>query len=86
MSRSVAATLFDVDGTLVDTNYLHTVVWWEAFLQAEYEVPMAWTQRVIGMSSDQLLDACGTSGPGLPAQTRPVRIGRARPERRGLLA
>jgi HAD superfamily hydrolase (TIGR01509 family) len=56
MSGSVAATLFDVDGTLVDTNYLHTVAWWEAFLQAGYEVPMARIHRAIGMGSDQLLD------------------------------
>ena len=26
-----AGVLFDVDGTLVDTNYLHVVAWWEAF-------------------------------------------------------
>ncbi len=25
------AVIFDVDGTLVDTNYLHAVTWWEAF-------------------------------------------------------
>lgn len=30
MSRSVRAALFDVDGTLVDTNYLPAVTWWEA--------------------------------------------------------
>ena len=30
----VRAALFDVDGTLVDTNYLHAVTWWEAFAQA----------------------------------------------------
>jgi beta-phosphoglucomutase-like phosphatase (HAD superfamily) len=34
MTRPSAAALFDVDGTLVDSNYLHTVTWWEAFLQA----------------------------------------------------
>lgn len=22
--------LFDVDGTLVDTTYIHTVTWWQA--------------------------------------------------------
>jgi beta-phosphoglucomutase-like phosphatase (HAD superfamily) len=31
MSRSVTAALFDVDGTLVDSNYLHAVTWWQAF-------------------------------------------------------
>ena len=32
------AALFDVDGTLVDTNYLHVVTWWEAFRQAGHAV------------------------------------------------
>ena len=36
-----AGVLFDVDGTLVDTTYLHTVSWWEALRQAEHRVPMA---------------------------------------------
>jgi HAD superfamily hydrolase (TIGR01509 family) len=56
MSRSVRAALFDVDGTLVDTNYLHAVTWWEAFGQAGYQVPMTDIHRAIGMGSDQLLD------------------------------
>jgi HAD superfamily hydrolase (TIGR01509 family) len=51
-----AAALFDVDGTLVDTNYLHTVTWWEAFAQAGHHVPMARIHRAIGMGSDQMLD------------------------------
>lgn len=54
--RGLAAVLFDVDGTLVDTNYLHAVTWWEAFTQAGHEVPMAQIHRAIGMGSDQLLD------------------------------
>jgi beta-phosphoglucomutase-like phosphatase (HAD superfamily) len=57
MGESVKAVLFDVDGTLVDTTYLHAVSWWEAFAQAGHEVPMAWIHRAIGMGSDQLLDA-----------------------------
>jgi HAD superfamily hydrolase (TIGR01509 family) len=56
MTRPTAAVLFDVDGTLVDSNYLHAVTWWEAFLQAGHEVPMARIHRAIGMGSDQLLD------------------------------
>jgi HAD superfamily hydrolase (TIGR01509 family) len=62
MSESVKAVLFDVDGTLVDTNYLHTVCWWEAFAQAGHEVPMAPIHRAIGMGSDQLLDALLPAG------------------------
>lgn len=57
MGRPVTAALFDVDGTLIDTNYLHAVTWWEAFAQAGHQVPMADIHRAIGMGSDQLLDA-----------------------------
>jgi HAD superfamily hydrolase (TIGR01509 family) len=55
MSRSVRAALFDVDGTLVDTNYLHVVTWWQAFAQAGYQVSMTDIHRAIGMGSDQML-------------------------------
>ncbi|MGD9483873.1 HAD family hydrolase [Streptomyces sp. TRM70308] len=48
------AALFDVDGTLVDTNYLHTVAWWEAFRQAGHPVPMADVHRTVGMGADRL--------------------------------
>lgn len=48
--------LFDVDGTLVDTNYLHAVTWWQAFAQAGHYVPMTKIHRAIGMGSDQMLD------------------------------
>lgn len=50
------AVLFDVDGTLIDTAYLHTVAWWQAFRQAGLTVPMANIHRAIGMGSDHLLD------------------------------
>jgi HAD superfamily hydrolase (TIGR01509 family) len=56
MSGSLRAALFDVDGTLVDTNYLHTVTWWQAFAQVGHHVAMADIHRAIGMGSDQLLD------------------------------
>lgn len=51
-----AGVLFDVDGTLVDTTYLHTVSWWEALRQNDHPVPMATVHRAIGMGSDKLLD------------------------------
>jgi HAD superfamily hydrolase (TIGR01509 family) len=53
---SRAGILFDVDGTLVDTTYLHTVCWWEALRQHDADVPMAKIHRAIGMGSDKLLD------------------------------
>ena len=40
MGESVTAVLFDVDGTLIDSNYLHVTTWWEAFRQAGYDVAM----------------------------------------------
>jgi HAD superfamily hydrolase (TIGR01549 family) len=52
----ISAVLFDVDGTLVDTTYLHAVTWWEAFRQFGHYVPMARIHRTIGMGSDKLLD------------------------------
>lgn len=48
--------LFDVDGTLVDTTYLHTVCWWQALRQLDFDVPMAYIHRAIGMGSDRILD------------------------------
>jgi len=56
MSESVTAVLFDVDGTLVDSNYLHAVTWWEAFSQGGHDVAMADIHRAIGMGSSQMLD------------------------------
>ncbi|MBQ1030977.1 HAD family hydrolase [Micromonospora sp. C97] len=52
----LAGVLFDVDGTLVDTTYLHTVSWWEALRQTDQPVPMAVVHRSIGLGSDKLLD------------------------------
>jgi HAD superfamily hydrolase (TIGR01509 family) len=51
-----AGVLFDVDGTLVDTPYLHTVCWAEALRQSGHDVPMATVHRSIGMGSDELLE------------------------------
>ncbi|MEV5017788.1 HAD family hydrolase [Streptomyces sp. NPDC053780] len=49
------AAVFDVDGTLVDTNHLHVVSWWEAFRQAGHEVPMHALHRAVGLPSSDLV-------------------------------
>jgi HAD superfamily hydrolase (TIGR01509 family) len=54
--NNVNAVLFDVDGTLVDTNYLHAVTWWQAFGQAGHVVAMTDIHRAIGMGSDLMLN------------------------------
>jgi HAD superfamily hydrolase (TIGR01509 family) len=48
--------LFDVDGTLVDTVYLHCVAWWRALRQFDHDVETAKIHRAIGMGSDRILD------------------------------
>ncbi|AZQ32778.1 hypothetical protein EJ357_04415 [Streptomyces cyaneochromogenes] len=55
MSAKRAAS-FDVDGTLVDTSYLHLVTWWEAFRQAGRHVLMRESHRAVGLSGCELLD------------------------------
>ncbi|MET9542620.1 HAD family hydrolase [Streptomyces sp. NPDC006553] len=50
------AALFDVDGTLTDTNHLHVVAWWEALRQAGHQVPMHSVHRAIGLPGEDLLD------------------------------
>ncbi|MET0136219.1 MAG: HAD hydrolase-like protein, partial [Kibdelosporangium sp.] len=47
--------LLDLDGTLVDTNYLHTVAWHRAFLSHGLVVPDWRIHRSIGMGGDQLV-------------------------------
>ena len=53
MSRPAA--ILDIDGTLVDTNYQHTVAWYRAFLQSGKVLPMWRIHRHIGMGGDQLV-------------------------------
>jgi HAD superfamily hydrolase (TIGR01509 family) len=50
--------LFDVDGTLVDTTYIHAAYWAEALRQHGRRIPAAEIHYAIGMSSEQLLDHC----------------------------
>ncbi|MGP2437807.1 HAD family hydrolase [Streptomyces sp. JW3] len=49
------AAVFDVDGTLADTNHLHVVTWWEAFRQAGHDVPMHAVHRAVGLPSTDLV-------------------------------
>lgn len=54
--------LFDVDGTLIDSSYFHTVAWWGAFRQYGYDVPMASIHQFVGMGGDRLVDSLLPSG------------------------
>ncbi len=49
--------VFDVDGTLVDTNYQHALSWYRAFRRYDM-TPALWRiHRAIGMGGDQLVEA-----------------------------
>ncbi|MCP9956287.1 HAD family hydrolase [Streptomyces sudanensis] len=50
------AAVFDVDGTLADTNHLHVVTWWEAFRQAGHRVPMHAVHRAVGLGAEDLVE------------------------------
>src|SRR3954470_8372902 len=54
---SAAGVLFDVDGTLVDTNYLHVVAWWQAFRAFGHDVSMKQLHGLIGQGSDRLVES-----------------------------
>lgn len=47
-----SGVLFDVDGTLVDNSYLHTLAWARAFADMGEHPPMATLHRLVGMGSD----------------------------------
>lgn len=51
-----AAVLFDVDGTLVDSNYLHVHAWTRAFAEEGIEVSAWRVHRCIGMDGSTLVD------------------------------
>jgi HAD superfamily hydrolase (TIGR01549 family) len=54
------AAILDVDGTLVDSNYQHTLAWYRALRQHGHVVPVWRVHRHIGMGSDQLVASlCG---------------------------
>ncbi|HYO33475.1 MAG TPA: HAD family hydrolase [Nocardioidaceae bacterium] len=53
----IDAVVFDVDGTLVDTNYHHALAWFRAFRRFDVTPPVWRIHRAIGMGGDQLVKA-----------------------------
>ena len=47
--------IFDVDGTLVDSNDAHAQSWVDTFREAGYDVPFDKVRPLIGMGGDKLL-------------------------------
>jgi HAD superfamily hydrolase (TIGR01509 family) len=51
----VRVVILDVDGTLMDTNYLHTEAWARALDEVGHRAPRAEVHKQIGKGSDQLI-------------------------------
>ncbi len=56
MATSRPAVLFDIDGTLVDSNYLHVHAWQRAFADVGLPVEAWRIHRSIGMDGSALVD------------------------------
>jgi HAD superfamily hydrolase (TIGR01509 family) len=55
ISQRRLGVLVDADGTLLDTNYLHTIAWSRAFRDVGASVPMNAIHRLVGMGGDHLV-------------------------------
>jgi HAD superfamily hydrolase (TIGR01509 family) len=51
------AVIFDVDGTLVDSNWHHTLAWWQACHQHGVEATAQRLHGLVGMGGDEFLQA-----------------------------
>ncbi|MGB3522836.1 MAG: HAD family hydrolase [Mycobacterium sp.] len=58
-----SAVLFDVDGTLVDSNYLHVHAWRRAFAELDHEVESWRIHRAIGMDGSELVRLLSDDAP-----------------------
>jgi HAD superfamily hydrolase (TIGR01549 family) len=48
--------IFDIDGTLVDTNYQHALAWYRAFRGQGIVMPIWRIHRAIGIGSDRVVE------------------------------
>ena len=55
--RDAVGAIVDIDGTLVDTNYQHTIAWGRAFADHGIDAPLWRIHRHNGMGGDQLVAA-----------------------------
>lgn len=74
--RRVAGVIFDVDGTLVDSNDAHARAWATAFREGDIDVPLEVVRPLIGMGGDSIL-------PRLIGVTADSAFGREIDRRRG---
>jgi HAD superfamily hydrolase (TIGR01549 family) len=54
-AKEPMVAIFDIDGTLVDTNYQHTLSWYRALRGKGFVVQIWQIHRAIGMGSDRVV-------------------------------
>jgi HAD superfamily hydrolase (TIGR01509 family) len=65
---SPPAVLFDIDGTLVDSNYLHVHAWQRAFTRLGFDVEAWRIHRSIGMDGSSLVSSLTGDPPSEPVE------------------
>lgn len=70
MSSGTAAVLFDIDGTLVDSNYLHIHAWCRAFAEVGVGVESWRIHRSIGMDGSELVKSLAAEAGQTPRSAR----------------
>lgn len=76
------AVLFDVDGTLIDSNDAHARAWVAALAEAGYDVPFERIRPLIGQGGDRILpEVAGLSDEQEPGKTIAARRGEIFKER-----
>lgn len=53
---ALRGVLFDVDGTLVDSTYFHTLAWWHGFRRFGHDVRMNEIHRLVGMGGQKIVE------------------------------
>jgi HAD superfamily hydrolase (TIGR01509 family) len=75
MTQRVRGVIFDIDGTLINSNDAHARAWVQALAQFDIYVPFPEVRRLIGMGGDKLL-------PAIAHLEEDSRLGRKISERR----
>jgi phosphoglycolate phosphatase-like HAD superfamily hydrolase len=68
--RPFLAVLFDIDGTLVDSNDAHAHAWVKAFAEAGIPVEFPTVRCAVGMGADKLMPAVAGIDAESPLGTR----------------
>lgn len=72
----VRGVIFDVDGTLVDSNDAHANAWVDAFREAGFDVAFARIRDMIGMGGDKIIpDVTGWDAKSAEAKALAARRG-----------